>query len=73
VIADAVEHSVEFPLRQPRHQHFSQRGAVQRAVSANFAEWEVVLAGVQAGAPIQAYAEDAAGNVEQRPHVVVLR
>ncbi len=42
-----------------------------RAVMANYSEWEVVLKGQDAGAvKLQAHAEDAAGNVEQRPHVV---
>ena len=49
-------------------------GKEARAVSPNFAEWEIVLEGVPAGAlKIQAHAEDAAGNVEKRPHVMVLR
>jgi hypothetical protein len=42
-----------------------------RAVTPNYSEWEVVLKGQNAGnLKIQAHAVDAAGNVEQRPHVV---
>ena len=48
-------------------------GTEARPLSANFAEWEAVLEGVQGGLTLQAFAEDAAGNIEQRPHVVVLR
>lgn len=44
------------------------------ALAPNFAEWEVVLAGVKAGElKLTAHAEDAAGNVEIRPHVFVFR
>jgi hypothetical protein len=46
-------------------------GREARALSPNFAEWEVVLAGVEPGAlRLSAHAEDAAGNVERRPHLV---
>jgi cephalosporin-C deacetylase-like acetyl esterase len=45
-------------------------GKEARAVTANFAEWEVVLDGAAVRGEIKAYAEDAAGNVEKRPHVV---
>jgi hypothetical protein len=49
-------------------------GKEARPTSANFAEWEVVLEGVaNGGTQLQAHAEDAAGNVERRPHVIVLR
>jgi G8 domain len=48
-------------------------GQPARALTPNFAEWEVVLSGVPAGAvKVTAHAADAAGNVEKRPHVVVL-
>jgi hypothetical protein len=47
-------------------------GQAAKALSANFAEWEAVLAGAKGGLTISAHAEDAAGNVEKRPHVVVL-
>jgi hypothetical protein len=41
-----------------------------RAVRPNFAEWELVLQGVRPGAVrLRALAEDAAGNIEQMPHV----
>jgi hypothetical protein len=44
-----------------------------RSVRAGFAEWEVELEQVGAGkVKLTAHAEDAAGNVEKRPHVVVL-
>ena len=44
-----------------------------KASSTNFAEWEIVLEGVLPGPlKIEAHAEDAAGNVEKRPHVVVI-
>jgi hypothetical protein len=40
-----------------------------RALSANFAEWEVILTGIRPGElKLAAHAEDAAGNVEKRPH-----
>ncbi len=48
-------------------------GHEARATEANFAEWEVVLEGAMSGAmTLEASAEDAAGNVEKRPHVVVM-
>jgi hypothetical protein len=44
-------------------------GTEAKAVAANFAEWEVILEGVPAGAvKVEAYAEDAAGNVEKTRH-----
>ena len=47
-------------------------GTEARAVAANFAEWEAVLEGVSAGSvTLTARAEDAAGNVEPRPHVLL--
>jgi len=49
-------------------------GKEARAVSPNFAEWELTLEGVPAGAfEVKAHAEDAAGNVEQTPMVVTVR
>ncbi|HKI30833.1 MAG TPA: G8 domain-containing protein [Gemmataceae bacterium] len=49
-------------------------GQAAKALAANFAEWEAMLGEVKAGElKISAHAEDAAGNVEKRPHVVVLR
>ncbi len=49
-------------------------GQAARAVSANFAEWEVTLERPAAGVfRVQAHAEDAAGNVEPRPHTVVVK
>jgi hypothetical protein len=47
-------------------------GQTARALRPNFAEWEVVLTGVQAGVKLQAHAEDAAGNVEKLPHVLIV-
>jgi hypothetical protein len=50
------------------------QGQAAKALSANFAEWETVLSDVKEGeVKISAHAEDAAGNVEKRPHVVVIR
>lgn len=49
-------------------------GQPARALRANFAEWEAVLKGIGTGqAKLTAHAEDAAGNVEPRPHVVAIR
>jgi hypothetical protein len=49
-------------------------GKEARALRANFAQWEVVLTAVPKGAlKLTAYAQDAAGNVEKRPHVVFVR
>ena len=49
-------------------------GKEARSVRANFAEWEIVLEGMPPGElTLQAYGEDVVGNIEQRPHVVVLR
>ena len=46
-------------------------GQPAKALAANFAEWEAVLsAGKEM--KVTAYAEDAAGNVEKRGHVVVV-
>jgi hypothetical protein len=46
-------------------------GREARALAPNFAEWEAVLAGVKPGElKLTAHAEDAAGNIERRPHVV---
>jgi hypothetical protein len=45
-------------------------GREARALSPNFAEWEIVLRDVLRGElKLSAHAEDAAGNVEKRPHV----
>ena len=38
----------------------------------NFAEWEVVVPVSEGGLEIAASAEDAAGNVESRPHQVTV-
>jgi hypothetical protein len=48
-------------------------GHPARALAPNFAEWEVVLTNVRSGPlTVKAQAEDAAGNVEKKPHVVVV-
>ncbi len=45
-------------------------GREAKALSPNFAEWKVVLRDIRPGElRLSAHAEDAAGNVEQRPHV----
>jgi hypothetical protein len=44
-------------------------GTEARALSANFAEWEVTLDRTPSpGLKLTAHAEDAAGNIEKRPH-----
>lgn len=49
-------------------------GQEAKMVTTNFAEWEVVVEGVKPGeVKLTARAEDAAGNVEKRPHVVGVR
>jgi hypothetical protein len=57
----------------------SDSGAVKRVVvngkearplRPNFAEWEVVIEASEGGAELSASAEDAAGNVEPRPHKI---
>jgi hypothetical protein len=46
-------------------------GCAARALTPNYAEWQVVLQGPEAAAQeLTAQAEDAAGNVEKVPHVV---
>jgi len=46
-------------------------GKEARAVATNFAQWEVLLEGLRPGEQkLIARAEDAAGNVEKRPHVL---
>jgi hypothetical protein len=47
-------------------------GQEAKGTSPNFATWEITLDQLPAGAvKLQAHAEDSAGNVEQRPHVLV--
>jgi hypothetical protein len=49
-------------------------GKEARQISPNYAEWEIVLEDVPKRAlKLQAHGEDAAGNVEKRPHEVVVR
>jgi hypothetical protein len=45
-------------------------GQEARPLAANFAEWEVTLDVAAGPVTLRAHAEDAAGNVEPRPHVV---
>ena len=48
-------------------------GQETHARTPNFAEWEVVLTGLPAGSvKLEAHAEDAAGNVEKRPHILTV-
>ncbi|HEY7428605.1 MAG TPA: G8 domain-containing protein [Gemmataceae bacterium] len=47
-------------------------GKAAKAVSPNFAEWQITLNNPPTGAvKLEAYAEDTTGNVEKRPHVKV--
>jgi hypothetical protein len=48
-------------------------GQPARSLRDGFAEWQVVLDAGRLWQRVQACAEDAAGNVEKRPHVVDLR
>ena len=48
-------------------------GQEAKALAPNLAEWEVTLKDLKPGAKITAHAEDAAGNVEKRPHVLILK
>lgn len=48
-------------------------GKAAKPLAPNFAEWEVVLENVRAGAKLTAAAEDAAGNVEKTPAVVAVK
>jgi hypothetical protein len=49
-------------------------GNAAKPVASNFAEWEITLESIpKGGVKLSAHAEDTAGNVEQRPHVVVVK
>jgi hypothetical protein len=49
-------------------------GKEAKPLAGTFGEWEIVLEDVKAGgAKVEAFAEDAAGNVEKRPHLVIVR
>ncbi len=48
-------------------------GRPARAVRANYAEWEIELEVAAVKGELRAHAEDAAGNVERRPHVRSLK
>ncbi len=47
-------------------------GREAKALRENFAEWELRFDKAAAGVKLTAHAEDAAGNVEQRSHVITL-
>lgn len=47
-------------------------GVLAKAVAANYAEWEVNLP-ADSASRVAAFAEDAAGNIEPRPHAVSLK
>jgi len=48
-------------------------GREAKAMSPNFVEWETVLSDVNPGGlKLSAHAEDAAGNVENRPHTIAI-
>lgn len=48
-------------------------GKEAQALTPNFAEWEAVLEEMPPAGKVSAHAEDAAGNVEQRPHRLLVR
>jgi hypothetical protein len=48
-------------------------GSEAKATRPNFAEWEISLARPRGGVQIEAHAEDAAGNVEKRGHLMTWR
>ncbi len=48
-------------------------GQEARPLAANFAEWEATLTAPAGVVSIEAHAEDAAGNIEPRPHVVAVK
>jgi hypothetical protein len=45
-------------------------GKEAKSLTGTFAEWEIVL---EKADKVEAFAEDAAGNVEKRPHVVTVK
>jgi hypothetical protein len=47
-------------------------GREAKALGPNFTEWEICLEGLPADGILKAHGEDAAGNVEKRPHVVTM-
>jgi hypothetical protein len=47
-------------------------GKEARAVAPNFAQWEITLQKRPTAGKLEARAEDAAGNVEKRPHVATM-
>jgi hypothetical protein len=50
-------------------------GLEARATGPNFSEWDIEIPEPPSGGPltVTARAEDAAGNVEQQPHVLMLK
>jgi RNA polymerase sigma factor (sigma-70 family) len=48
-------------------------GSEAKATAANFSEWEITLENLSSGSlKLEAHAEDEAGNVEKRPHVLMV-
>src|SRR5262249_41633569 len=47
-------------------------GKEAKAIAPNFAEWEITLEKSPASGKLEAYAADAAGNVEKMRHVLIL-
>jgi hypothetical protein len=47
-------------------------GREARALAANFAEWEITLENLPTAGRLEAHAEDRAGNVEKRPHILTM-
>jgi hypothetical protein len=48
-------------------------GQEAKSLAPNFAQWEVTLKDLKPGGKITATAEDAAGNVEKRPHIYTVK
>lgn len=48
-------------------------GKEAKSLAANFAEWEITLDDLPTGGKLEAFASDAAGNVEKLPHVRMVR
>jgi hypothetical protein len=52
--------------------HVLVNGQEAKALAPNFAEWTITLENLPAVGKLEAYAEDMAGNVEQKPHFLIL-
>jgi hypothetical protein len=48
-------------------------GQEAKSLAPNFAQWELTLNDLKPGGKITATAEDAASNVEKRPHVYTVK